>query len=84
MKRKIKETVTHQGIGGKYIEIEKRIFIADILDTNFNDMNIAMVNFIGRRGMDLYTLPESTRVFYGHVDGLGYYVSEDELEEEGV
>lgn len=43
-------------------------------------MNIAMVNFISRRGIDLNTLPESTRVFYG----LGYYVAEDELEEEGV
>ena len=100
---KINENVTHQGIGGKEIILEKVMPLGEALEIG----NIAGVNFFNRR-MDLvtkgmikedeikeieegkYTLDEynakmdkfydETKVYYGHVGNLGYFVCEDEIE----
>ena len=72
--------VTHQGIGGKEIIIEREMTIGDILDTNFNNMPIAMTNFIMRRTDIIDEKHENMKVYYGHVGYLGYFVAEDEIE----
>ena len=71
---KVREDVQHQGIGGKRIIIEREFNSSDILDMNINKMNIACINFITRR-----MIPENIKVYYGHVNGLGYFIGEDEL-----
>ena len=73
---KIKENVSHQEIGGKEIIIEREFNSSDLLDVPINEMNIACINFITRRNID-----ENVKVYYGKVDGLGYFICEDELEE---
>ena len=75
----IDKKVTHQDIGGKVIQIEKEFTFDDILDTNFNEMPIAMYNFLMRR-MDLSNKDGKLKVYYGHVGFLGYLVAEDEIE----
>ena len=77
-KAKIHSDVEHQGIGGKEIIIEKEMTYDDILDTNLNEMPIAMYNFIMRR-MDLGIKHGRMKIYYGHVGYLGYFVSEDEI-----
>lgn len=77
----IKENVEHQNIGGKEIIIERELTIDDILDTNFNEMPIAMYNFIMRRNDLLEEKYGKRKVYYGHVGILGYFVADDELEE---
>ena len=74
----IDKKVTHQGIGGKEISIEKEMTFDDVLDTNINQMPIAMYNFIMRRP-DLGIEEGRTKVYYGHVGLLGYFVAEDEI-----
>ena len=71
---KVKEDVKHQGIGGKRIIIEREFNSSDILDQPINKMNIACINFITRR-----MIPDDMKVYYGHVNGLGYFIGEDEL-----
>ena len=71
---KLKEDVKHQGIGGKIIIIEREFNSSDILDQPINKMNIACINFITRR-----MIPDNMKVYYGHVNGLGYFIGEDEL-----
>ena len=71
---KVKEDVKHQGIGGKRIIIEREFNSSDILDQPINKMNIACINFIIRR-----MIPDNMKVYYGHVNGLGYFIGEDEL-----
>ena len=71
---KVKEDVKHQGIGGKRIIIEREFNSSDILDQPINKMNIACINFIARR-----MIPDNMKVYYGHVNGLGYFIGEDEL-----
>lgn len=79
-KAKIKESVEHQEIGGKEIIIERELTIDDILDTNFNQMPIAMANFVMRRTDLLEEEYGKRKVYYGHVGYLGYFVADDELE----
>lgn len=79
MKAKIDKKVKHQGIGGEIITLEKMITVGDILDTNFDDMTIAMFNFAKRRIDLMEDNKDDVYVYYGHVDGLGYYVAEDEI-----
>lgn len=76
---KIKEHVTHQGIGGKEITIE-RLVTMDEVDVKAWNGNPACFNFIKRRE-DSMMLPYNTILGYGHVNGLGYIVCEDELYE---
>ena len=79
-KAKIKESVEHQGIGGKEIIIEREITIDDILDMDFNKMTIGMYNFVMRRTDLLEEKYGKRKIYYGHVGILGYFVADDELE----
>ena len=101
--KKIKGHVTHQGIGGKEIRLEKEMIFDDVFSQN----TIAAQQFIERRHDILklglindkqieevrqgkYTLEEfnqrwedffdNFKIYYGHVEGFGYFVGEDELE----
>ena len=66
--KRVSTKVTHQEIGGKIINI------------NDDVCNPACFNFVMRRpDFDVITWPY--KLYYGHVDGLGYVVSEDELED---
>lgn len=76
----INKEVDHQGIGGKEIILEKELIVKDFLDTNFNEMSIAMFNFINRRLDFINEENENKKVYYGHVENLGYFVAEDEIE----
>lgn len=73
----IDSSVTHQGIGGKTIVIEREGTISWVLDRPLNEITIGLSNFIHR--YDINSVPEDTRIFYGHVGTLGYFVAEDEL-----
>ena len=68
---KVKRCVKHQGIGGKKIILEK---VVDIDNIPLRDYNIALVNYFNRRN---YNCPSFA--YYGHVDGLGYFVGPDEI-----
>lgn len=74
---KIKKSVKHQGIGGKKIIIE-RILTPDDVDNEAMAGNWACYNFCLRRHDFLYGFDK--KLYYGHVDFLGYVVCEDELE----
>ncbi len=77
--RKIKKEVKHQDIGGKEIRIEKELDVSYFLDKSIGEYTIAESNFVRRR-MDLITDELPSKIYYGHVDMLGYFVAEDELE----
>ena len=77
----INKNVEHQGIGGQEIIIEREITIDDILDTNFDKMPIAMVNFVMRRIDLLDSKCGKRKVYYGHVGILGYFVADDEIKD---
>ncbi len=85
----IKESVTHQDIGGKILMVDDRdqritdTLTKDMVISNALEGNFACMNFIERR-QDFD--PESIldfphKLYYGHVGGLGYVVAEDEIEE---
>lgn len=81
--RKIKESVTHQGIGGCEFVVDE--YITSILtnDEVFDQAmcgNIACLNFINRRPDFNCEFPH--KLYYGKVSCLGYVVAEDEFEEE--
>lgn len=78
---KLIDSIEHQGIGGKQIQLEKEGTISEILDTNFGNMSIAMYNLILRR-IKIVNMPEETKIYYGHIleTGLGYFIVEDEIE----
>lgn len=75
----IDEKVTHQGIGGKEIKIEKEFTIGWILEQNLNEINIALQNFILRRIDLINEKHEDMKIYYGHVGNLGYFVADDEI-----
>ena len=79
---KINDNVKHQNIGGHIITLERYITINDILDANFNNMVIALANFVARRTDILDDNFGNMRVYYGHIKdwNLGYFVAEDEIE----
>ena len=69
VERTIDNKVFHQGIGGKKILIEGEVNI------NFNGgYTIAERNFLMRR-----SYMSGERYYYGHIDGLGYVVTGDEI-----
>lgn len=76
---KINDKITHQDIGGKTIVIEREGTIAYVLDTPIDKMSIALYNFILRRLDILDNIDEDTKLYYGHIGNLGYFVSEDEI-----
>lgn len=75
---KIKQEVNHQGIGGQKIMLERKL-TADEVDNLAMDGNIACYNFCFRRDDFLPCFKKD--LYYGHVNGLGYIVCEDELYE---
>jgi len=82
MKRKIKTSVTHQGIGGcEFIvdeQISKTLTNDEVWDKAWGG-NFACMNFVERRPDFNHKFPH--KLYYGKVDGLGYIVSEDEFED---
>ena len=76
----INKKVEHQGIGGKEIILEKELLVKDFLYTKFNEMPVAMTNFIMRRLDFIDEKNEDKKVYYGHVGDFGYFVAEDEIE----
>ena len=78
---KVKDNITHQGIGGKTIVISREGTLSYILDLNMSDYTIAVFNFVRRYNiMDIKD--ENKKLYYGHVNGLGYFVAEDEIDGE--
>lgn len=81
---RINKDILHQGIGGKILRVEKEGTIKDVLDWNFDEMPIALQQFIMRRNdwMD-FDLKEDLKIYYGHlyVNNLGYFIAEDEIDE---
>ena len=77
---KLVNEIKHQGIGGKDFMIEKEGTVSLLLDTSFNNMTIAMFNFIKRR-IDLINGDENIKIYYGHSleTGLGYFIADDEI-----
>ena len=73
------DTIKHQGIGGKKIILEREFTVNDIIDQPIQQMNIAYVNFLMRR-MD-FVVPHNgnKKLYYGHINRLGYFIAEDEL-----
>lgn len=81
VKRKVIPSVTHQGIGGKEILIERELTCKEAGEF----MTIGAMNFWDRRGDLCEKEHDNTIIYYGHVrskDGswLGYFVAADELE----
>lgn len=77
---KLIDNIEHQNIGGKTMRIEKEGTINYILDMSCDDYTIAVHNFILRRD-DIFTVDENMKIYYGHVNNLGYFIAEDEIEE---
>lgn len=83
IKRKIKETVTHQGIGGEEFIVDEYVTQDLSNDKVFRmamEGNPACLNFITRRSD--FNRDFQHKLYYGKVCGLGYVVAEDEFEEE--
>lgn len=83
------DSISHQGIGGQTMRIEKEGTMKYIYDTFMQDFTIAMYNFVMRRNdimstniLDDGTIDnENMKIYYGHVGGLGYFIAEDEIKE---
>ena len=82
IKRVIKKTVDHQGIGGKEILIERTMTAREAGEAN----NLASANFWERRPDLTSPKTDNIIVHYGHVKKseayFGYFVADDELEPE--
>ena len=70
---KVKEDITFQGIGGKEIIIEREVN----MDTT--PLTTAVHQFLERRIASGKVLPDVA--YYGHINGLGYFVSKMEVED---
>ena len=79
LKKNIKTRREEGIISGKRIRIEKERTIKEVLDTDFNNLSIAMANFIIRRTELLEEWNGEKKIYYGHVGYFGYYVAEDEI-----
>lgn len=79
-KRLIKDSVTHQGIGGKEFIVDeyvtKTLTNNEVFDKGMSG-NPACLNFIMRRPDFNCAFPH--KLYYGKVNGLGYVVAEDEF-----
>lgn len=79
--KKIKNSVTHQDIGGKDFIVDEKITETLTNDLIFNmgmTGNWACHNFLERRQDFRRDFPH--KLYYGKVDGLGYVMAEDEFE----
>ena len=72
------DDINEQDLCGRMFSKEKVFTVGDILDIPFSEANTALQNFINRRP-DIILLDESSKVYYGHVDNLGYFICEDEI-----
>lgn len=77
---KLKEGIEHQGIGGKYIVLEREDTITYALDMPLEKMTIGLHNFCMRRTDLMSEEYENMKLYYGHVGTLGYFVAEDEID----
>lgn len=77
---KLIDSISHQNIGGQTMRIEKEGTMNYILDMYCNDYTIAVHNFILRRD-DIFTVDENMKIYYGHINNLGYFIAEDEIKE---
>lgn len=77
---KLKKGIEHQGIGGKYIVLEREDTLAYALDMPFDKMTIGLYNFVQRRPELMMNENEDMKLYYGHVGTLGYFVAEDEID----
>lgn len=78
----IKESITHQDIGGKDFIIDEQVTATLTNDEVFHKAlngNMACMNFVDRRPDFNYMFPY--KLYYGKIDGLGYIISEDEFKE---
>ena len=75
---RVVDSVTHQGIGGQTITLEFGLSCDEVFDQSMLG-NWACMNFINRR--DDFNCNFPHQLYYGKVNGLGYVVAEDELEE---
>ena len=66
------------GVAGREIGIEKEMSLAKAL-TFIDEGNMAVQNFVNRRDDIVILDPFRFICYYGHVDGLGYIVGEDEI-----
>lgn len=72
----IKKSLKYRNLGGKMILIEKEVPISEIFSLA-NEGNWACYNFLNRRpDIDRFY---NKKIYYGHVDNLGYLITEDEL-----
>lgn len=74
------DSITHQGIGGQVMRIEKEGTMKYISDMSCDEYTITVHNFIVRRD-DIFTIDENMKIYYGHVNNLGYFIAEDEIKE---
>ena len=76
-KRTLKDSIEHQGIGGKEIVIEGEVHFSDIVSSAVFNGNWACKNYLDRRedAVDI------KRHYYGKVGALGYLVGSDEFKE---
>lgn len=75
---RVVESVDHQGIGGQTIILEFGLSCNEVFELSVSG-NWACMNFTDRREDFAYNFPH--KLYYGKVNGLGYIVAEDELEE---
>ena len=82
--KRIKKSVTHQGIGGQEFIVDeyitKTLEAPGIIEKALTG-NPACLNFVIRRPDFDALFPH--KLYYGKVGGLGYIVAEDEFIEEG-
>ena len=84
IKKNIKEGITHQVIGGQEFIVDEYVTNTLTNESVFDNAlkgNPACLNFIERRPDFRKGFPY--KLYYGHVNGLGYIVAEDEFIEEG-
>ena len=74
------DNIEHQGIGGKIMRIKKEGTMSYILDMSCDEYTIAVHNFIVRRD-DIFTVDENMKLYYGHINNLGYFIGADEIKE---
>lgn len=77
IKRTIKKDFAYRNLGGKTITIEREVPLLDLWKLS-REGNWACYNFLNRRKDVDGFFPY--KIYYGHVNNLGYIISEDELE----
>lgn len=76
--KRVRKDIKHQQIGGKVITLEFGLDLEEVFHLAMSEGNWACVNFLDRRpDVDIHY---NQNIYYGKVEGLGYIVSEDELE----